>query len=116
MTNVRAPGCPNAPATMPSTGSNSMTSATAASLLCRSRFGLRQQVFEPARVVALDHHRTERVKVELSDRCRRDVYPLEEIEMHARVVRDRGLDRVGVTHDDDSLVRMGGDDFFDRAD
>ena len=32
--------------------------------------------------------------------------PLEQVEVHAGVVRDRGLDRVGVRHDHDGLVRM----------
>ncbi len=36
--------------------------------------------------------------------------------MHTRVVRDRGLDRVGVRHDDDELPGMVGDDSFERGD
>ena len=33
-----------------------------------------------------------------------------------RVVRDRRLDRIGVTHDDDRLVRVRGDDRVERVD
>ena len=46
----------------------------------------------------------------------RDVHALEQVEVHAAVVRDRRLDRIGVTHDDDRLVRVRGDDVVERGD
>ena len=50
------------------------------------------------------------------DRRGRHDDALELIEVHARVVRDRGLDRVGVRHDDDHLARVLGHDILERRD
>ena len=50
-------------------------------------------------------------KLEHRDRRRRHAHALEQVEVHAGVVRDRGLDRVGVRHDhDQSRCGWRGDD------
>ena len=117
---MRSPGRPKAPAAMSSTGSNSMRSVTSdpppGSASRLGRLGLGQQVVEPAGVVALHHHHAVRVEVEHRDRRGRHVHPLEQVEVHAAVVRDRRLDRIGVTHDDDRLVRVPRDDLVERGD
>src|SRR5262245_41288663 len=110
MTNVRSPGTPNAPAPMASTGSNSMWSV----IVALRRLG--EQVAEAARVVALHEHGAIGVEVEDGRGGGRDVYALEQVKVHAGVVRDRRLDRIGVAHDDDGLVRMRGDHVVERAD
>ena len=53
---------------------------------------------------------------ERGDRRRRHDDALEQVEVHAGVVRDRGLDRVGVRHDHDQLARVVGHHRFERGD
>ena len=55
-------------------------------------------------------------ELEHRDRRGRHDDALEQVEVHAGVVRDRGLDRVGVRHDDDDLARVVGDDRLERGD
>ena len=55
-------------------------------------------------------------ELEHGDRRGRHDDALEQVEVHAGVVRDRGLDRVGVRHDDDQLARVLGDHRLERGD
>ena len=67
-------------------------------------------------VVALHQRGAVRRELEHGDRRRRHDDALEQVEVHAGVVGDRRLDRVGVRDDDDELARVGGDDLFERDD
>ena len=78
--------------------------ASASSVRRRARVGSRSA--RPPVSLHFTSMHAVRVEVEDRRRRRRDVHPLEQVEVHAGVVRDRRLDRVGVAHDDDRLVRV----------
>ena len=74
------------------------------------------QLVERPGVVALQHRDPVLAERERGHRRRRHDDALEQVEVHAGVVRDRGLDRIGVRHDHDELAGMVGDHGLERGD
>ena len=118
ITNVRAPGWPNAPAPIASTGSNSMASVMTPSR-ARARRRASGSGTRSARPPVSLHFTSSAPYAWKSNTvtdagltCRR----WNRSRCMPRVVRDRRLDRVGVAHDHDRLVRVRGDDRVERVD
>src|SRR5262245_763543 len=111
--NSRSPGSPTAPAPRLSTVSSSISFSSIRGLLLR--FGRGPQLVEAAGVVALDESGAVGRELERRHRRGRDDNALELVEMQAGVVRDGGLDRIGVPHDHDELDRVLGDDDLEGA-
>src|SRR5215471_2625492 len=96
--NSRSPGSPTAPAPRLSTVSSSISFSSIRGLLLLVG-GRGPQLVEAAGVVALHEGGAVGRELERGDRRRRDDDALELVQVQARVVRDGGLDGVGVRHD-----------------
>src|SRR6266540_7217583 len=114
--NSRSPGSPTAPAPKLSTVSSSISFSSIVRVLLLLLGRRRPQLLETARVVALYQGGAVHRELEGGDRRRRDDDALEQVEMQPGVVRDGGLDRIGVRHDHHDLARVVGHDRLQAAD